>query len=204
MSGRLWPIELQADLPRGGVVGIRAMRGRDRHDYLDLRARNRRWLEPWDPTNPDGVRVTVSFAQLLREQRRAARDERSFAFAVTVDGVFAGQLNLGDVTRRAFRSCTAGYWIGQEFAGRGVMPVALALAGDQALGPGRLHRLEVNIRPENTASLAVVRKLGLRDEGLRLRYLHIDGAWRDHRSFAVTKEELGPGGLMDRVRRNLA
>ena len=48
----------------------------------------------------------------------------------------------------------------------------------------------MNIRPENIASLAVVRKLGFRDEGLRERYLHINGAWRDHRAFAITREDL--------------
>ena len=51
----------------------------------------------------------------------------------------------------------------------------------------------MNIRPENAASLAVVRKLGFRDEGLRPHYLHIDGAWRDHRSFALTAEDLAGG-----------
>ena len=45
----------------------------------------------------------------------------------------------------------------------------------------------------------MVAKLGFRDEGLRLRYLHIDGAWRDHRTFALTREDL-PGGLMTRYR----
>ena len=54
------------------------------------------------------------------------------------------------------------------------------------MGELGLHRVEVNIRPENVASLAVVRKLGFRDEGLRARYLHINGAWRDHRTFALT------------------
>ena len=66
-------------------------------------------------------------------------------------------------------------------------------------GNVRLHRVEVNIRPENAASLAVVRKLGLRDEGVRERMLHIDGAWRDHRSFAITVEELHGGRLVDRL-----
>ncbi len=55
----------------------------------------------------------------------------------------------------------------------------------------------MNIRPENTASLRVVEKLGFRDEGLRLRYLHIDGAWRDHRTFALTRDEV-PDGLLRR------
>jgi [ribosomal protein S5]-alanine N-acetyltransferase len=82
-----------------------------------------------------------------------------------------------------------------------VIPTALALAGDHALGVLGLHRLEVNIRPENTASLAVVRKLGFRREGLRPHYLHIAGAWRDHVSFALTIEDLAGETLTERLTR---
>ena len=89
--------------------------------------------------------------------------------------------------------------MGRQYAGRGVAPLAVAVAADYALRAGGLHRIEINIRPENTASLAVVRKLGFRAEGLRQRYLHIDGAWRDHLSFALTAEEVGPGGLRGRL-----
>ena len=64
---------------------------------------------------------------------------------------------------------------------------------------GGMNRLEVNIRPENGPSLAVVRKLGLREEGLRRRLLHIDGDWRDHVSFALLAED-APGGVLARWR----
>ncbi len=60
------------------------------------------------------------------------------------------------------------------------------MAVDHCFGPVGLHRLEIAIRPENAASLRVVAKLGLREEGLRERFLHIQGDWRDHRTFAVT------------------
>ena len=43
-------------------------------------------------------------------------------------------------------------------------------------------------------------KLGFRAEGLRRRYLHIDGAWRDHVTYAITPEDV-PGGLLTRWRR---
>jgi ribosomal-protein-alanine N-acetyltransferase len=66
------------------------------------------------------------------------------------------------------------------------------MAIDYLLLEGGLHRVEVDIRPENAASLRVVEKLGLREEGLKQRFIHIAGAWADHRSFAITKEELKP------------
>jgi len=74
------------------------------------------------------------------------------------------------------------------------------MAVDHCFGVLDLHRIEINIRPENAASLRVVEKLGLRDEGLRERYLHIQGHWADHRTFAITADE-APDGLLTRWRR---
>ena len=59
------------------------------------------------------------------------------------------------------------------------------------------------MRPENTASLRVVDKLGFRDEGIRRRFLHIAGDWRDHRTFALTAEEV-PDGVLNRWLRQSA
>ena len=194
-----WPVRLGTTLPDGGVLGMREMRRGDKREFLAVRRANQDWLGPWDPTNPDGPPLTLPFETLLRQQRREIRAGTLRSWLVTVDGEIAGQLNLMNIERRAFRSCVAGYWVAQHVAGRGVAPHALALAGDFALGELGLHRLAVFIRPENAASLAVVRKLGLREEGVLVRYLHIAGAWRDHRAFAVTQEELEPEGLLGRL-----
>jgi len=84
-------------------------------------------------------------------------------------------------------------------AGRGRRPTAVARAVDHGFSTAGLHRIEVNVRPENVASRRVVEKLGFRDEGVRPRMLHIDGAWRDHISYALTVEDV-PGGLLRRWR----
>ena len=86
-------------------------------------------------------------------------------------------------------------WIDQRFAGQGTMPRAVAMVMDYCFFTVGLHRVEINIRPENAASLRVAHKLQLREEGLRIHYLHIDGKWCDHRSFALTAEER-PGGVL--------
>ena len=108
---------------------------------------------------------------------------------------------MGSIVLGSFRSCFAGYWVSRAVAGRLVTPTALAVAGDHLLTTIGLHRIEVNIRPENTASLAVMRKLGFRAEGLRPHYLHIANAWRDHLSFALTAEDLAGESLRDRLSR---
>jgi len=107
-----------------------------------------------------------------------------------------GQLTVGGISWGSLRSAHIGYWVDQRVAGRGIMPTAVAMATDHCFATG-LHRIEINIRPENVASRRVVEKLGFRPEGLRPRYLHIDGDWRDHLSFALTVDEV-PGGLVAR------
>lgn len=118
-------------------------------------------------------------------------------FAVDHEGQLVGQLTVSGITLGSLRSASIGYWVSQHVAGRGVIPTAVALATDHCFGVLGLHRIEINIRPENGPSLRVVEKLGFRDEGLRERYLHIGGHWRDHRTFALTTEEV-PDGLLAR------
>jgi ribosomal-protein-alanine N-acetyltransferase len=141
----------------------------------------------------------MSFPAMVRNLRRQARRGQVLPFVVTYDGELVGQLTVGGITHGSLCSAHIGYWIDSRVAGRGVMPTAVALSVDHCFLVLGLHRIEVNIRPENTASLRVVEKLGFRDEGLRRAYLHIDGAWRDHRTFALTAEEV-PGGLLARWR----
>lgn len=136
---------------------------------------------------------------MVRSLLRQARQGTLLPFVVTYDDELVGQLTVGGVTYGSLCSAHIGYWIDRRVAGRGIMPTAVALAVDHCFRTLGLHRVEINIRPENTASLRVVEKLGLREEGLRVRYLHIAGAWRDHRSFAVTAEEV-PEGLLARWR----
>ena len=134
---------------------------------------------------------------MVRHLRGQARRGVLLPFVVTYDDRFVGQLTMGGVTWGSLCSAHLGYWLDSRFAGRGVMPLAVAMATDHAFTTMGLHRIEVNIRPENLASLRVVEKLGFRDEGLRPRLLHIAGDWRDHRSFALTAEEV-PVGLVAR------
>lgn len=192
-SGRSWPVTLS-----DGRVGLRPLRRRDQREWYEVRSRNADWLRPWEATPPPPNPPTVpSFRRLVRVYSDQARAGEAMPWVVTYDGRFAGQLTVSNVVWGSARMASIGYWIDSAVAGRGVMPTAVALAVDHCFFTVGLHRVEVNIRPENHASLRVVEKLGFRDEGLRERMLHIDGRWCDHRSFALTVEDV-PEGLLRR------
>jgi [ribosomal protein S5]-alanine N-acetyltransferase len=130
--------------------------------------------------------------------RADARAGRTLPWVVTFEARLVGQLTIGGIQLGSLRSAHAGYWVDEAYAGRGIIPMALALGIDHCFHGLGLHRIEINIRPENTASRRVAEKLGLRYEGLRARYLHIDNDWRDHLSYALTVDELS-GGMVERL-----
>ena len=190
-----WPVSLTA-----GDVRLRPLRRSDQRTWMALRAQNAAWLEPWDATSPVPLRgPRPSFGEFVRSLRSQARSGGSLPFAVDYDGLLVGQLTVTGIMYGSLRSGSIGYWVSQHVAGRGIIPTAVALATDHCFEVLGLHRVEVNIRPENAPSLRVVAKLGFRDEGLRERYLHIGDEWCDHRSFALTTEDV-PEGLLNRWR----
>ena len=131
--------------------------------------------------------------------RVAARRGTALPFGVTLDDRFVGHVMIGNVLREPLLSAYVGYWVDSRVAGGGVITAAVALAVDHSFGPVGLHRLEATVRPENAASIRVLEKLGFRQEGLFRRYLDIEGAWRDHFCYAMTVDEVPPGGLAGRL-----
>ncbi|MDQ1530492.1 MAG: [ribosomal protein S5]-alanine N-acetyltransferase [Microbacteriaceae bacterium] len=181
-----------------GGVAIRPIRLRDARAVERELVEGRSWMREWEATSPRGT-VGFDTRGSIRALQQNARNGQGLPFAIEVDGQLAGQLNVTSIAYGSLSSATIGYWIAERFAGRGATPTAVALATDhcfQALG---LHRMEICIRPENAKSLRVVEKLGFRYEGLRRRYIHINGDWRDHFCFALVTEEV-PEGVLRRWR----
>ncbi|MGE3193151.1 MAG: GNAT family N-acetyltransferase [Microbacteriaceae bacterium] len=179
---------------RDGSVTIRPIRLRDARVLERELAMNRSWLRQWEATNPHGP-VSFDTRASIRSLQSNTRSGAGIAFAIEVDGEFAGQLNVSSIAYGSLSSATIGYWVAERFAGRNVTPTAVALATDHCFFTVGLHRMEICIRPENEPSLRVVEKLGFRYEGLRRRFIHINGDWRDHFCFALTVEELPQGVL---------
>jgi [ribosomal protein S5]-alanine N-acetyltransferase len=199
---RGWPVTLAERSLLAAPVVLRPLALRDAAPWREARLRNADWLRPWEPTNPETPHYhagVMPYIGMVRTMRREARHGVTLPWAVLFGGRFVGQVTLGNIVWGSARTASVGYWIDREYAGLGVIPTALALALDHSLGAVGLHRIEATIRPENRASRRVVEKLGFHEEGIRRRCLHVDGAWRDHLCYAITKEDV-PDSLLLRWR----
>lgn len=170
-------------LAEGPRVAIRPFTLHDADEFT-ARAReseglHRPWLFP--PTDPGGY---ASYAARLIE------DPARYGFLVCEreSGAVAGFININNVVLGGFRCGALGYGAFAHAAGRGLMSEALGLVVRYAFGPLGLHRLEINVQPGNTASVALARRAGFRREGFSPDFIFVDGAWRDHERWALTAE----------------
>ena len=185
-----------------GDVYVRSIRARDARPLRALLKKNRSWLQQWEATIP-GYSEFPPVGDIIRSLLRLARQNQAAPFVIEHDGDVVGQVTVSGLSFGSLSSGSIGYWIAEDRAGKGITPTAVALVADWCFTGLGIHRVEICIRPENESSLRIVRKLGMRYEGLRRSYIHIDGEWRDHFCFAVTIDE-APGGLLARLTRGTA
>ncbi|WP_243469628.1 GNAT family N-acetyltransferase [Klenkia marina] len=183
---------------------LHPLRRSDAQAWSRLRQENEDWLTPWEPSAPVAwaARHTPTvYRGMRRATDRRARLGLTLPFAVRHRDRLVGQVTLDNVVRGALRSAHVGYWIDRAAAGQGIASLAVAMACDHAFGPVGLHRIQADVRPENARSCRLVERLGFREEGLFRSYLDIDGAWRDHKGYALLADD-HPAGVVAHLRRS--
>ena len=187
-----WPVVLQSD-----EITLRPARFRDRARWNQVRAENKEWLTPWEATLPvipfgspalENQTERPTFYQMVRLLNHEARAGRSYSFLIWSGANMVGQVTMGGVMYGALRGAHIGYWIDRNFTNKGLTTQAVKLVSGFGFAELGLHRIEINVRPENAASCRVAEKAGFVMEGQRKAFLHIDGAWRDHICFVKNNE----------------
>lgn len=164
-------------------IRLEAPSSRWQTEFLSAARRSRSLHRPWikAPT------TAAEFAAYLRRRRSPANP--GYLVVDSASGRLAGAVNLNEWVRGPFQSAYLGYYAFVPFEAQGFMSAGLSLAVTDAFRRHKVHRLEANIQPGNTRSIALVKRLGFRLEGLSPRYLKVGGRWRDHERWAVLAEE---------------
>ena len=181
----------------GQRTTLRAPRAGDYVAWRSLRKASREFLKPFEPRWTEADLGHGVFTARLRRGREEARAGTDFTFFIFVhDGGperLAGGLTLSNIRRRAAQFTTLGYWMGEEYAGRGLMTEAVGMVLPFVFDTLGLHRVHAAFLPDNTASRRVLEKNGFREEGFAENYLQIDGKWADHVLFGLTRERYEAG-----------
>lgn len=202
----------------GTRVFIRHPRAADEAEYVRVRTQSWETLREWEPTPPgrDAPEPdqSITFERILASSNtsdshrffvclKAAEAAHALnpptgshatagaggAAGTTGHAPIIGQVSLNHIGYGALMGATAGYWMASAFEGKGLMAEGLSLALDFAFINLKLHRVEANIIPRNTRSIALVERLGFRYEGVATGLVRINGAWEDHARYAMLAQE---------------
>ena len=151
--------------------------------------RNAAHLAPWDPPPPPDF-ATEAYQ---RERLVKALDDvaagtllRWWLQPLQDSSRLVGGIGLSQIARGPFQNAMLGYAIDADCQGQGLMREALQAVIAHAFSPAvHLHRIQANVRPENGRSVMLLQRLGFEAEGLAREDLFINGAWCDHRMFAL-------------------
>lgn len=190
-SARVAPLELV-----GRRVLLRPLTVSDFDAWRQVRVRARDWLLKWEPRpqpgQPDATDDRRVFAARCGARDRERQLGTGYGFGIFVGPGgerFGGEINLSSVQRGPYQNAYVGYWIDEQLAGKSYVPEAFVVVCRYAFEELGLHRLQASIIPRNAPSHRVAEKLGLRNEGIALRYLEINGVWEDHVRYAITIED---------------
>ncbi|MFD3874439.1 GNAT family N-acetyltransferase [Streptomyces sp. NPDC058623] len=164
-------------------VGMRGVTLDDAAGLADVLARNRAYMAPYEPRRAPEFYTEGGQLERLRTLLADRDAGRALPYVLTADGAPIGTINLGSLVRGPLCSGGVGYWIDRAWAGKGIATAAVEEVCRIARDEAGLHRVEAGTLVDNLASQRVLAKAGFTAYGLAPRYLHINGAWRDHRLF---------------------
>lgn len=119
---------------------------------------SRAFLAPWMPWM-SWVRSEEAIARALAKPLAGMAEGNTFGWAIRYRGEPAGRIML---SREEGNRGELGYWLGEAFTGHGIMTRAARAIVDWGFGVLRLHRIDIHIEADNTASRAVAERLGAR------------------------------------------
>lgn len=154
---------------------------------------NKDFLEQFEPKRePSFFTVEEQLANLQSEL--ALQDSKTlfrfYLFDKQAPDTIIGVVALSNIVWGGFLSAFLGYKLSEDCLHRGYMTEAVGRVVRFAFDELGLHRIEGNVMPRNTPSLAVLRRCGFVHEGDSPSYLRINGVWEDHMHMVLLNQDI--------------
>ena len=114
---------------KGDKVILRAPQMRDYREWAKLRGASRAFLEPWEPSWTADELDRGPWRQRLSRYRREFAQGSAMSLLIFENGQgrLTGGISMGNIRRGVAQTAQIGYWMGEEYAGKGYMGAAIRL-----------------------------------------------------------------------------
>lgn len=185
------------DLGDGAVLAPLDMG--DAPSLFALVQRSRAYLSRWLPWL-DRIRDMYDARELIRISKRERALGRALRFGIWQDDRLAGVITLDRINRQR-RTASVGYWLDQEFQGRGLVSASVAALVRYAMEELGVGRVEISTAVDNERSRRVAERLGFRFEGVLRNREWLHGQFVDHAVYSLTPGDPLPSFSLTRAAR---
>src|SRR4051794_8413547 len=160
---RVSPNHLDVIVPGPGLELRPMVRAHATELYLMVE-RNRERLREWLPWIAPDYNL-ASALQFAADSENDNVNRVALTNTIWVDGRMCGAISLHPINYQ-HRSTSVGYWLAEEFQGRGLMTTACRAMVSHGFSAYALHRLEIRCATGNLRSAAVPQRLAFIEEGV--------------------------------------
>lgn len=139
---------------------------------------------PWGPNTPEQTREFLMLN--AEEQKRQPRVQHGKAIVVAAENRLIGGIGLTLASRH---TGVLGYVLHRQYWDRGYATEAARRMLRFGFEDLKLHRIWASVDPDNTASVHVLEKLGMRREAQHLKADWLKDRWRDTFIYAILEDE---------------
>jgi ribosomal-protein-serine acetyltransferase len=166
---------------------IHLLEARHAEELFALTDRNRLYLRQWLPWLDQVTEVdhTTSF---IEGTLRQFSEGNGFQGGLWYRGKFVGVAGLHGIARH-HRTTSIGYWLGEEYQGRGLMTRAVARMLDHLFGELGLNHVEIKAATGNLKSRAIPERLGFVLEGVLRNREWLYDHFVDHAVYGMLASE---------------
>ncbi|WLR47394.1 GNAT family protein [Halobacillus litoralis] len=171
----------------GVSIYARELKSHDAEQLLQYEKKNRSFFEQFSMVRTDDFYTLEGQNNRLETLHKEEEGDKGYFFGIFQKNTdhLIGTVNLFQVIRGSLQSAFIGYFLDQDYNGKGYTTEAVRFLVAYAFDHLQLHRIEAGVMPHNKASIRVLEKAGFHKEGLAKKNVKINGKWEDHQVLAI-------------------
>ncbi|MDE3056636.1 MAG: GNAT family N-acetyltransferase [Bacteroidota bacterium] len=157
------PSPIRLHYPDNTPAELRTFERSDAEALFALIEKNRSDLRTWLPWVDLNASVKDS-EKFITNSAEQLHGGNGFQIGIWYKGELGGVIGFHPIDW--MNLCVMiGYWLGEEFRGKGLVTEAVRLLVNYAFTQYQLHRVEIKCATENHKSIAIPQRLGFTEEG---------------------------------------
>lgn len=173
---------------------LRALRASDYKIWFQTHTEHFPAFDKWDIGPKNKKECTRAwFKKIKRRHESLALKDQCYIFSIfhRKTGRLVGSLDISVFVRGTHQFANFGYRIYNRYWRKGYGKEAARAGLKIGFQDLKLNRLEAAINLDNRKSIALVRSIGMKREGIKKRYWYEEGQWVDHLIYVANPEDIG-------------